>query len=339
MTTIKDVARLAGTSTATVSRFMNSSGYVKESTVERIKKAIEDLNYEPNHRHAKDFSNSTKSKLIALIIPDIRNPFFSELLHAIQEKARNEKYNVICCNSNNDILKISRYFTELKGSVDGIIIAGEISSYHIDELSKNEIPVIVIDANTEDTSVHSISTNNRLGGKLATLHLIEQGYQRVAHLRGPLGTSTAEDRFQGYIDALNEKGVPYDPVLIQIGDFQSESGYEAMIRFLALSIPPDAVFVANDLMALGALEAINQKSLQVPNDIGIIGYDNIPLTNVIVPKLSTIQQPVSEIGIKAIESILRYINQPDEKIIKERLDPILKIRNTSIKKKGSANYE
>ncbi|GAB2565006.1 LacI family DNA-binding transcriptional regulator [Gracilibacillus alcaliphilus] len=326
MATIKDVAKLAGTSTATISRFINKSGYVNEATQKRIELAIKELNYKPNH-YARSLSNN-KTGLLALIIPDIRNPFFAELSRVIEHQARKENYNIINCNSDNDILKIRKTFIDLEQHVDGIMVVGAVTSYHVKELSKSKIPFIILDAYGEG-GVSSVSTDNRYGGKLATLHLIEQGYNRVAHIRGPSEASTAIDRYNGYLDALKEKDITYDPVLIQFGDFQIESGYEAMIRFLALSHPPDGIFIANDLMAIGALEAVRQHNLKIPDDIGIVGYDNIPLTKVIAPKLTTIQQPIKQIGKKAVENMLLNIKNSNEEIKNELLPPEIIIRHTS----------
>jgi LacI family transcriptional regulator len=215
-------------------------------------------------------------------------------------------------------------------SVDGITIAGEIKRNHIQEFTDQNLPLVMIDVNTDSLPVNSVRTDNRFGGKIAANHLIEQGFSRIAHIRGPLDSSTAEDRYIGYLDSLEEYGIIYDPTLVQIGDFHAESGYNAMLRLLAHANPPDAVFVANDLMALGALEAISENN----SLIGIVGYDDIPFIKYMNPKLTTVKQPIYDIGIKAAQILLKTINNSSEKIdyVKELMKPELIIRHTSLKK-------
>jgi LacI family transcriptional regulator len=329
MATIKDVAKLCGISISTVSRVINNSGYVNKETQELVKAAIEKLNYSPNQAARSLVSGDTQT--IGLIIPDISNPFFPAIARAVEDTVQEEKYSIIVCNSDNDILKVSKHFKTLKmKSVDGIIIAGEIKRNHIQEFTDQNLPLVMIDVNTDSLPVNSVRTDNRFGGKIAANHLIEQGFSRIAHIRGPLDSSTAEDRYIGYLDSLEEYGIIYDPTLVQIGDFHAESGYNAMLRLLAHANPPDAVFVANDLMALGALEAISENN----SLIGIVGYDDIPLIKYMNPKLTTVKQPIYDIGIKAAQILLKTINNSSEKIdyVKELMKPELIIRHTSLKK-------
>ncbi|PMC35914.1 LacI family transcriptional regulator [Bacillus sp. UMB0899] len=328
MATMKDVAKLSGISISTVSRVINNTGYVNEETKEKVIAAIEKLNYSPNQAARSLVRGDTQT--IGLIIPDISNPFFPEIARAVEDTVQGEKYSIIVCNSDNDILKVSNHFKTLKQkSVDGIIIAGEIKSNHIQEFTEQNLPLVMIDVNTDSLPVNSVRTDNHFGGKIATKHLIEQGFSRIAHIRGPLDSSTAEDRYKGYLCILKEYGIIYDPTLVQIGDFHEESGYNAMLRLLAHSNPPDAVFVANDLMALGVLEAISEKNAQ----IGIVGYDDIPFIKYVNPKLTTVKQPIYDIGIRAAQILLETINNRSEKIdyVKELMKPDLKIRQTSLK--------
>jgi len=334
MATMKDVARLSGASISTVSRVINKSGYVNKETEDRVLAAIKKLNYSPNHAARSLLSGETQT--IGLILPDITNPFFPAIARAIEDTAQKDKYNVIFCNSDNDILKVSKHFKSLKEkSVDGIIIAGEIKQNHIHEFIEDNLPLVMIDVNTDSIPVSSVRTDNRFGGKLATDHLIEQGYTRIAHIRGPLDSSSAEDRYKGFKDSLEQHHINYDPTLIQIGDFRIESGYNAMLRLLALSDRPDAVFVSNDLMALGAMEAASEANLHIPTQVGIIGYDDIPLTKVVNPKLSTIQQPIYELGIRATEFLLKTIgkNKGDNHYFTEVMKPLLIVRETTTREK------
>ncbi|OAS85990.1 MULTISPECIES: LacI family DNA-binding transcriptional regulator [Metabacillus] len=330
MATMKDVAKLCGISISTVSRVINNSGYVNKETEEKVKAAIEKLNFSPNQAARSLVNGDTKT--IGLIIPDISNPFFPAIARAVEDTLQEEKYSIIVCNSDNDILKLSKHFKTLKQkSVDGIIIAGEIKRNHIQEFTEQNLPLVMIDVNTDSLPVNSVRTDNRFGGNIATNHLIEQGFSRIAHIRGPLDSSTAEDRYKGYLDSLKEFGILYDPTLVQIGDFHEESGYNAMLRLLAHSNPPDAVFVANDLMALGVLEVLSKNNSQ----IGIVGYDDIPFIKYLNPKLTTVKQPIYDIGIKAAQILLKTINNSSETVdfVKELMKPELIIRQTSLREK------
>ncbi|MCF6093790.1 LacI family transcriptional regulator [Microaerobacter geothermalis] len=330
MATIKDVARLAGVSVSTVSRVLNKSGYVNEETETKVLRAIEQLQYKPS-QIARGLV-SRKTKTLGLILPDITNPFFPELARAVEDTAQRHEYTVILCNSDNQLQKEEKYFQLLQEKcVDGIIIAGEVNSKYMSNIIANGTPIVVVDGRMEDSPVHSIYTNNRFGGKLAVHHLVSQGYKQIAHIRGPIGTSSADDRYEAYKEALEELKIPYQSILVQPGDFRAESGYEAMKRLLALANPPDAVFAANDLMALGALEAIAEAELNVPGDIGVVGFDGIPLTKVVQPKLTTIQQPIYEMGVLAAESLIKHIHQPTLEKKNIVLEPSLIIRKTSLR--------
>lgn len=337
ITTIKDVAQLSGFSIATVSRVVNKKGYINKDTEEKVNQVIRKLDYTPNH--IARCLVKRKSETIGLILLDITNPFFPQLASAIENSAQQNKYSVMYCNSDNNVAKVTKCFKLLKDrSVDGIIIAGDINVDHVRDLINNDIPIVVIDSYTDDVPVHSVNIDNTLGAQLATLHLVEQGYKRIAHIQGSIGYSTANHRYQGYLNALTICGIPYDPVLVQPGDFHIQSGYEAMLRLLALSNPPDAVFVGNDLMALGAIEAVYEKNFRIPQDIGIVGFDGIPLTKISHPHLTTVEQPINDIGVISTEILINAIRNSEnkhnsfEKIV---LNPVLKIRNTSLRDPSS----
>ncbi|PTQ56298.1 MAG: Ribose operon repressor [Candidatus Carbobacillus altaicus] len=328
MATIKDVAHLSGVSVSTVSRVLNNSGYVNPKTKHKVLKAIEALEYKPS-QIARGLV-SRKTRTLGLMLPDITNPFFPELARAVEDKAHEKGYALILCNSDNDLGKEEKYFDLLQEkSVDGIIFSGEVRLPFLQRLQKKQTPLVVVDARTDHMTVHSIYTDNRYGGQLGTWHLIEQGYKRIAHIRGPYGSMPAEDRYRGYQDALKQAGIEIDPILVQPGNFDLQSGYEAMLRLLSLNDVPDAVFVANDLMALGAMEAIFEKKLRIPDDIGVVGYDGIPLTRIARPKLSTVEQPVYQMGTLAAETLITRLEHPDSKVESVVLKPTLRIAGSS----------
>ncbi len=334
MATMKDVAQLSGVSIATVSRVINKSGYIDKETEKRVLSAIQELNYTPNHLARSLIKRRTQT--LGLILPDITNPFFPLLARAIEDTAQQNKYSVMYCNSDNDILKLSKSFKLLRDrSVDGIIIAGDLNRDHVQDLYQYNIPIVVIDSNMGDAPVHQVYTDNVLGARMAVGHLLDQGYRRVAHIRGEWKASTAQNRHQGYMDALKERNIPYDPILVQPGDYQIQSGYEAMLRLLALASPPDAVFAANDLMAMGAINAILEHQLRIPEDIGVVGFDDIPLTKVVQPPLTTIRQSIYDMGVISTKLLLESIETPpkekeDYKVVV--LDPVLQVRDTSLRK-------
>lgn len=307
--TIKDVAREAGVSVSTVSRVLNKSGYVDVKTEEKVRGAIEKLQYKPS-----DIARglvSSRSKTLGLILPDISNPFFPELARAVEDTASEEGYAVIFCNSDNDPVKEDRCFQLLlEKRVDGIVLASQVRG-----IEKVNVPMVVMDARMD---VHSVYTDNRYGGVLATRHLLEQGYERIGHIRGPVGRLSAEERYEGYLEVMGER-----EVLVELGDFQTESGYEAMVKLLARGV--DSVFVANDLMALGAMEAISERGLS----IGVIGFDGIPISRVV--GLSTVEQPIYEMGVAAAKALMKSIRGEGDKETVV-LKPKLVVRKSSVRK-------
>ncbi|MFC3342470.1 LacI family DNA-binding transcriptional regulator [Paenibacillus abyssi] len=312
MATIKDVAKLAGISVSTVSRVLNKSGYVNEETLKKVNLAIKQLNYKPSQIARGMISRKTNT--LGLILPDIRNVFFPELARAIEDVAQKQGYSVIVCNSDNDREKEESYFQLLQEKyVDGIILAGEVTDNQVQTLKDRGIAFLVIDTIVDFMPVLSVHTDHINGAFLAVTHLIEQGYRRIAHIRGPAASSTAENRLEGYKQALSKAGIAYDSSLVQMGDYQIESGHDAMNKLLVMSNPPDAVFVANDLMALGAMDIISDRGLKIPDDIGIIGFDGLQLGSVVKPKLSTVAQPIYEIGTIAAEMLIESIRNPKKR--------------------------
>ncbi|WP_333871487.1 LacI family DNA-binding transcriptional regulator [Desulforamulus putei] len=333
MATIKDVAKLAGVSVSTVSRVLNTSGYVEKTTEERVIAAIKQLNYKPS-QIARGLV-SKKTKTFGLVLPDITNPFFPEVARGAEDEARRHGYNIILCNSDWDIQKEKMYLGILQEKcVDGIILVG--SRLNEDYLGKImsvlATPFVLLDR-TSTLDVHSISTNNVLGSYLATKHLIEQGYQNIAHIAGPPLSPTAQQRLIGYKNALAEHNIPLDLVLVVEGDYRISGGALAMKRLLHLKKVPDAVFCANDLMAIGALEVLQEAGVKVPDQVALVGYDGINLSKYVYPRISTIIQPTYKMGSTAVQLILETLNKGTQTIFKHiELEPVLAVRESSLKK-------
>ncbi|MGI9951697.1 LacI family DNA-binding transcriptional regulator [Moorellaceae bacterium AZ2] len=331
--TIKDVAHKAGVAPSTVSRVMNNSGYVSAEVKERVLKAIEELGFRPNPM-AKGLGGG-HTYTIGLILPDITNAFFPSLARSIEDTASVHGYTVFLCNSDNEPANEEKYLrTLVQRFVDGIIIVGSSSeSSCIQEVASNGIPVVLIDRRVEGVAADSVFCDNIHGAYLAVTHLLDEGHREIAFLGGPLDVSTTREREQGYILAHQEKGVPIDRSLISYGEFTYESGFKQMTDLLERGRQPSAVFAANDMLAIGANRAIEGKNLRVPEDISIVGYDDILWAALEKPPLTTVAQPVYRLGMTACEILLERINRPGVQEPRQVvLQPRLIIRQSTCKK-------
>jgi LacI family transcriptional regulator len=309
MVTIRDVAKLAGVSVATVSRVLNQNGYVNEETEKRVRQAIKQLNYKPNEVARTLFKKS--SKTVGLIVPDISNPFFPELVRAVEDVTNIYDYTVILCNSDEKSEKEKEYIEVLKQKyVDGIILT--TNQLELDEVSEMNVPVVVLDRPLNH-SFPSVIADNYGGARLATRHLYEIGCRRIAHIQGPSHVVNAMERFNGYRDEMKELGL-WDENLVILGNYQLNQAKEAVLHALK-EHGIDGIFAGNDVMAVGALKAVQQLGLRVPEDVAIIGYDGIPLTEMTTPELSTISQPIYEMGAIAARLLVKKIEgQPLEQL-------------------------
>ena len=306
-TTIKDVARVAGVHSSTVSRVINGKQCISQETAKRVFSAIEQLDYTPNA-----LARSLKTKKIqtlAMLIPDISNPFFAGLARGVEDTANQYGYNVILCNTDDCFEKEVIYLKLLaEKRVEGLIVAtAQIRDKSILELGKTGCPYILLSRNIKGLQENSISIDDIAGGYLATEYLINLGHRNIAHIAGPYNTTTALDRIKGFKKALLNYGVPFQKQYIGEGDFRIKGGYQVMKQFLRLENPPTAVFTANDLLAVGAMEAIRENGYDVPADISIIGFDDIKLASYFSPPLTTIRQPMIEMGSLAIIKLLERI--------------------------------
>jgi LacI family transcriptional regulator len=307
MATIKDVSKLAGVSVATVSRVLNNSGYVKEETKNSIMKAMKNLNYTPNIM-ARGLAGKNTST-VALLVPDILNPYFPEVARAIEDAANQYGFNLILCNSDNNLSKEVAYIDLLKSKkVDGFIIASyTIQEEQILSLLQEDIPVVAIDRVFSNPKISSYICKNKKGAMLAVEHLLEKGCNKIAHIGGPSYVQSSIDRTAGYEEKCISEGI-YLSSLVKQGNFHKEGGFNAMIELLSTHPDIDGVFASNDLMAVGALRAIIKSGRKVPEDVKVIGFDDIPLASTIIPELSSVKQPIYEIGTLAMESLMEMIN-------------------------------
>ncbi|QHW34298.1 LacI family transcriptional regulator [Paenibacillus rhizovicinus] len=327
MATIRDVSKLAGVSVATVSRVLNRSGYVGAATEAKVTAAMEALSYKPSET-ARSLAGK-QSSMIALMVPDLLNPFFPELALAIETCASAYGYTVILCNSNNDAEKERKLFDLLVHKrVDGLILSSYTATpKQIIALQDRGIPVVVVDNGFPGQPILSLIARNREGAREAVRHLLKQGCSKIGHLSGPADVTAARDRRQGYADEC--AALPwFSSSLIEQGDFQAEGGYDAAKRLLDREPGIDGIFAGNDAMAIGALKLLHERGSRVPDDMRVIGFDGIRVP-MVVPELSTMVQPIYEMGEQAMQQLHRLIGGEDVKRETIELNTSLLVRRSS----------
>ncbi|KAF4408706.1 MULTISPECIES: LacI family DNA-binding transcriptional regulator [Streptomyces] len=300
MTTINDVARAAGVSAATVSRVFNG-GRVTAERAERVRRTAAELGFSPN-RVARSLRKQ-RSSVIGLIIPDIENPFFTSLARGVEDAAQQTNLSVVLCNSDEDVEKERRYLEiALAEQMAGVIVAAASRNRtDLSPLAARGMPVVAVDRRPRGASVDAVMVDNQHGGEEATAHLLSEGYERVACITGPEGASTSEERLAGFrtvmSDHLRERGEDQARLreYIRYADFRVEGGRAAMEDLLRLPEPPDAVFVANNLMTVGALEALREAGT-LPPETGVLSFGDVPWASLVHPSLTTVQLPSYDLG-------------------------------------------
>jgi LacI family transcriptional regulator len=305
---IKDVAKHAGVSVATVSRVLNAKGYVSEDTRKKVEQSIKELNYKPNEVARSLFKKH--SKTIGLIVPDITNPYFPELARAVEDTASKLGYTVILCNSDGDKNKEQHYLDALQQKyIDGIIISSNTLS--VDQIQLLNIPIVSLDREISK-GLPTIVVDNVRGAELATNYLVNKGCKRIGHIRGPVNIVNAEERCTGYMEIVSNETWFRENYIVN-GYFDMQMSMEATMQLLRFHPEIDGIFAANDTMAIGAIKAVHKMGKKVPEDISIIGFDGIKLSQATTPELTTIAQPIYEMGEKAAEMLINFIeDQPVE---------------------------
>lgn len=306
-TTIRDVAKLSGVSVATVSRVINKTGYVSTETELKVKEVMERLNYEPNQL-ARGLT-AKKTKTIALIVPDIINPFFPVLSRGVEDVTKIHGFTLILCNSDDSGIKERSYIDVLrKKYVDGIIIASNnLGSKEIVDLKQCNIPLVVLDR-AQDIETNCVIRVDNFGGAIeAVQHLLDVGCRKIAHVYGPLEYSTARERLAGYEEVV-KKQPWYTPTLLVPGDFTIDGGKKATEELLKKHPDVDGIFSGNDLMAVGVLKQLHNLKINIPEQIAVCGFDGINLTEITQPELTTVAQPIYEAGKIAAENLIARIN-------------------------------
>jgi len=312
MPTIRDVAKRAGVAPITVSRVINNSGYVSAQTRARVEKAIEELQYVPNTL-AQSF-RFKRTNTLALVVSDITNPFWTTVTRGAEDAANEHDFNLVLGNSDEDPAKLRRYIDLLlQRQVDGILLV-PVSNVPNDlhAIQRQNIPVVLLDRVIPGATVDIIRGDSEGGAYQITQYLIRLGHVRIACLSGPEAISTSTQRVQGYIRALKDAGLPVDPALIRYGQYTFESGYESARRLLEKSTWPTAWFAANNVISNGILKALGDAGLRVPEDMSVVGFDELPPNLVVNPFLTAVSQPAYEMGYKAVHVLLERIADPDK---------------------------
>lgn len=330
MASLSDVAKKAGVSIATVSRVINNGTNVNEATRARVLKAIKDLRYQPSRVAKRLRSKSASSNLIGVLIPDIQNPFYVDVFRGIEDVAYANNYAIIMCNFAQDEKKEKMYLDILQSeSIDGLIAApAHERDNKVIKLVKDGLPIVCFDRDLVGVDVDVVLVNNRDGAFRAVDHLAKSGYKRIAHISGLAQIPSSQLREQGYRDALEANGLSYDPQLVKHGDSKHKSGVQLCDELLSLPNPPDAIFTGNNLITLGALETIHKRKLKVPEEIAIIGFDDMYWSISLNPPLTAVYQPAYEIGRRAGELMIQRIKDPKRPTIQMMLNAQLMIRSS-----------
>ncbi|MGK3115061.1 ribose operon transcriptional repressor RbsR [Candidatus Pantoea formicae] len=312
MATMKDVARLAGVSTSTVSHVINNNRFVSEQVREKVEQAIRELNYAPSALARSLKINQTRT--IGMLLTASSNPFYSEVVRGVENSCYERGYSLILCNTEGDEERMNRSLeTLMQKRVDGLLMMCTETHLPSAEILNRypSVPMVMMDWAPFEGRGDIIQDNALLGGELATQHLIDRGYTRIACIAGPQDKTPARLRLDGFRKAMASSGLPVLPGYVVDGDFEFQGGFNAMNQLLTLELLPEAVFTSNDAMAVGVYHALFQAGLSVPQDIAVMGYDNIELSRYLTPPLSTIHQPKDELGELAIDTLIHRMSDPD----------------------------
>jgi len=328
MATIYEVSKLAGVSLATVSRVMNDSGTVSPKTRQKVLLAIEALGYRPNSM-AQSLA-SKRSNSIGILIPELYGPFFGVMLSSVEEELRTAGKRVIITAGHSDEKKERDCIEFLLGSsCDALILhVYSVPREYLIELNKGPVPIILLNSNIPDMGDNCIYLDNEHGGYIATKALLEHGHRKLAYISGPRWKSDSFKRLAGHRRALQEYGLEIDEQLIAEGDFEEASGRAAMKQLLSLGIPFTGLVCANDEMAAGAMDTARKKGVKVPDDISIIGYDNVSFTRYLHPKLSSIGCRIREMGQMAARCVLKNAYGQTDLEIQNTFKPRLVLRDS-----------
>ncbi len=328
MSSIKDIATEAGVSTATVSHVINKTRFVSDAVRARVLKAIELHNYYPN-ANARTLA-SGRSRTFGLVVSDISNPFFPELVKSIEEEAFERGYDIILSNTNYDAERTSHYVRRfIERNVRGVILlTSEMDKSLLDELARCEVPVVFLDLGEAGLHASKLRIEYDEGIAEAVRHLVDFGHRDIAFIGGTAHLRSAKCRLEAFRETMR-RICPNQPERIYQGDFKTEGGRVAASEMLSEKKMPSAVIAANDLMALGAIQEFRAAGLNVPRDISIVGFDDIAFALLTEPALTTVSLPRQEIGKRAVEALMETINTPTQNGVEILISTQLVIRQST----------
>ncbi len=327
MATMKDVAKLAGVSTSTVSHVINKTRFVSEEISERVNKAAKELNYYAPSALARSFKVN-RTKTIGMLVTTSTNPFFGEVVKGVERSCYQQGYSLILCNTEGDHQRMHESInTLLQKRVDGLILmCATLEGEHFDIFEHYaDIPVVVMDWGPMQFTSDKIQDNSLRGGYMAAKYLINAGHSKIGCITGPLDRIQAEMRYNGYLQAMDEAGFSVEPSWVVEADFECEGGYNAFTQLHANGTLPSALVVGNDMMVINAA---NELGIQIPEQLSIIGYDDIHIAKFMSPSLTTIHQPKYRLGQAAVETLLTRLDEPETAPRIIELEPTLVERNS-----------
>jgi LacI family transcriptional regulator len=308
MPTIQDVARKAGVAPITVSRVINNSGYVSDETRQKVEAAVSELNYVPN-----TIARSLRLKqthTLALVLTDITNPFWTTVARSVEDVANAAGFNVFLCNTDESVAKQDAYLRALlQKRVDGVLLVpAEMDVELLPWIQGQDTPIVVIDRRVAYASVDVVRCDAEGGAYQLVRHLLDLGHRRIAVLSGPREVSTAADRVAGYCRAMAEAGIEVEPDWLRFGRFTQASGYEMAQQLVRSEPRPTAMFGVNNFIALGALRALKEAGIRVPEDVSLVAFDDFASEFVVEPFLTVADQPAYEMGRRAAELLLTRLS-------------------------------
>lgn len=318
--TIRDVAREAGVSVATVSRVLNDSGPVRAETRRRIDEVAHRLQFTPNPTARSLSMRCTHT--IGVLLPDLYGEFFSEVIRGIDQTVQQNGYHVLISSSHNAPREVERALRAMRGRLDGLILmVPDLDLETVAAYLPHRIPVVLLNADLDQIEYDSLNIDNVGGARAITTHLLELGHREIAMIQGPELNRDARDRARGFLGALRERGLSADPAVMVRGDFTEASGHRATRELLVSGRRVTAIFAANDSMAVGALSALREAGYAVPEDIAVVGFDDIPIAQYLNPPLTTVLVSIARLGARAAERMFECIRSESRQDAKQEVLP------------------
>jgi LacI family transcriptional regulator len=329
MATMKQVAERAGVSTSTVSHVINNTRVVSEDVRERVLALIAEMRYIPS-AVARSLKND-KTQTIGMMIPNNSNPYFAELIQGIEDASFKLGYNIILCNAYDDAEKQAAYLRVLmEKRIDGLILVASGADESLGHLlATQNTPMVLVDREVEGVEADFIESDHEQGGYIATKYLLDLGHREIACVSGPIDLLPSRDRVVGYMRALKEAGLKFRLDYLVRSDFTSEGGFNAFRQLLALKNRPTAIFASNDLMAIGGICAASEAKVRVPEELSVMGYDDIALASFSTPRLTTVAQPKYEIGEQTARMLVERIQGAALPPRREKLQTELVVRQST----------